>query len=55
MYALIRFLRFMGSQIFFNPSLLLSLMFEHDCLDTCCSGCFICMCFVFCTAGYRYG
>ena len=29
------------------PSLLLSLMFEHDCLDTCCLGCPVCMCFVF--------
>ena len=28
-------------------SLLLSWMFEHDCLDTCCFGCLICMCFVF--------
>ena len=32
---------------FFNPSLLLSWMFEHDCLNTCCFGCLICMCFVF--------
>ena len=29
---------------FLHPSLLLSLMFEHYCLDTCC---FICMCIVF--------
>ena len=27
--------------------LLLSWMFEHDCLDICCFGCLICMCFVF--------
>ena len=26
----------------------LSLMFEHDCLDTCCFGCLICMCLYFC-------
>ena len=25
----------------------LSWMFEYDCLDTCCFGCLICMCFVF--------
>ena len=31
----------------FNPYLLLNWMFEHDCLDTCCFGCLICMCFVF--------
>ena len=30
-----------------NPSLLLSWMFEHQCLDTHCFGCLICMCFVF--------
>ena len=30
-----------------KKSLLLSLMFEHDCLDTCCFGCLVCMCFVF--------
>ena len=23
-------------------------MFQHDCLDTCCFECLICMCFVFC-------
>ena len=22
-------------------------MFQHDCLDTCCFGCLVCMCFVF--------
>ena len=27
--------------------LLLSWMFEHDCLDNCCFGCLICTCFVF--------
>ena len=30
-----------------NSSLLLRWMFDHDCLDTCCFGCLICMCFVF--------
>ena len=29
-----------------NPYLLLSWMLEHDCLDTCCFGCVLCMCFV---------
>ena len=33
--------------IIFYPSLLLSWMFEHDCLDTCCFGCLICMRSVF--------
>ena len=33
--------------IVFYPSSLLSWMFEHDCLDTCCFGCLICMCFIF--------
>ena len=32
---------------FFNPSLLLSWMFEHDCLDTYCFGCLICMFCIF--------
>ena len=27
--------------------LMLSWMFQHDCLDTCCFECLICMCFVF--------
>ena len=31
----------------FNPYLFLSWMFKHDCFDTCCFGCFLCMCFVF--------
>ena len=44
--TLIRYLCFMGT-FFFNPSLLLSWMLEHDCLDTCCFGCLIHMCFVF--------
>ena len=36
-------------KIFFvYPSLLLSWLLEHDCLDTCCFGCLICTCFVFC-------
>ena len=30
-----------------HPALLLSWMFEHSCLDTCCFGRLICMCFVF--------
>ena len=33
--------------LFLNPSLLLCWMFEHDCLDTCCFGCLICMCFIY--------
>ena len=32
---------------FLYPSLLLNWMFEHDCLDTFCSECLICMCFIF--------
>ena len=32
---------------FYYPSLLLSWMLEHDCLDICCFGCLICMCCVF--------
>ena len=32
---------------FLYPSLLLGWMIEHDCLDTCCFGCLMCMCFVF--------
>ena len=38
---------FYGLEDFFNPSLLFGWMFEHDCLDTCCLGRLICMCFVF--------
>ena len=38
---------FYGYFFFFGQSLLLSLMFEHDCLDTYCFGCLISMCFVF--------
>ena len=39
MCTLMRFLYFMHSWIFFfYPSLLLSWMFEHDCMDTCCFG-----------------
>ena len=33
--------------LFYYPSLLLTWMFEHDCLDTCCFGCLKCMGFVF--------
>ena len=39
---------FYGYVDFFNASLLLSWMFEHDCLDTCCCGCLIRTCFIFC-------
>ena len=45
MCKLIRCLGFMGT--FLYPSLLPSLMFQLDCLDTCCFGCLICMSFVF--------
>ena len=39
---------FMGTLFFpLYPSLLLSWMFEHDCLDTCCIWCLICKGFVF--------
>ena len=33
--------------LFLQPYLLLSWMFEHDCVDTCCFGCLLCMCFGF--------
>ena len=54
MCTLIQYLGFYGyislslslfSFLFFF--LLFSLMFEHDCLDTCCFGCLIHMCFAF--------
>ena len=35
--------------IFLSPSLLYSWMFEHDCLATCCFGCFTCMCICTCS------
>ena len=38
---------FIGT-FFFNPSLLLCWMFDHDCLNTCCFGCLICV-FCICT------
>ena len=38
---------FYGYVDFFYPPLLLTWMFEHDCLDTCCFKCLICMCFIF--------
>ena len=40
---------YLGLKIFFfqYPALLLSWMFEHDFMDTCCFGCLICVCFVF--------
>ena len=38
---------FYGYILFPYPSLLHSWMFGHDCLDACCYGCLICMCFVF--------
>ena len=54
MCTLIWYLGFMGTFLFlnillnfFNTFLLLSWMFEHVCLDTCCFGCLICICFVF--------
>ena len=28
-------------------------MFEHNCLDTCCFGCLICICFVFAPVQYN--
>ena len=37
---------------FLYPSLLLSWMFEHDCLNTCCFGCLACVlyfCFCACS------
>ena len=40
--TLIRHLGFMGILFF-----MLSWMFQHDYLDTCCFECLICMCFVF--------
>ena len=43
MCTLIQYLGFMGN--FFI--LLLSWMFQHDCFNTCCFECLICMCFVF--------
>ena len=44
MCTLIRHLGFMGVFFFFS---LLSWMFQHNCLDTCCFECPICMCIVF--------
>ena len=38
---------FYGYFFFSYPSLLLSRMFEHDCLDACCFGYLICKCFIF--------
>ena len=38
---------FYGYVDLFNSSVLLSSMFEHDCLDMCCFECLICMCFLF--------
>ena len=32
---------------FYGILFMLSWMFQHDFLDTCCFECFICMCFVF--------
>ena len=46
MCTLIWYLGFVGT--FLNPILLLSWMFEHDFLDTCCFGCLICMCLLIC-------
>ena len=52
MCALITVFRFYGYFGFvclfcFYPSILLSWVFEHDCLDTCCFGCLICMFCIF--------
>ena len=49
MRTLIRYFHFMGTFCFFflYPSLLLSWIFEHDCLNTCCLGCLTWMWFVF--------
>ena len=33
----------------FHPPSLLSWMFGHGCLDSCCFGCVICLCFIVCT------
>ena len=38
---------FYGYIDFFRPSLLLSWMLEHFCLETCCFGCLICLCVLF--------
>ena len=38
MCTLIQFLPVMGTEICLNPYLLLSWLFEHGCLDTCCFG-----------------
>ena len=38
---------FYGYFFSLNTHLLLSWIFEHDYLDTCCFRCLICMCFVF--------
>ena len=35
--------------LFFFKPIFTAWMFEHDCLDTCCFGCHICMCFRFCS------
>ena len=32
---------------FSSTFLLISSTFENDCLDTCCLGCLICLCFIF--------
>ena len=47
MCALIRYLRFMGIFLFLYLSFLLSWMYEHICLDTCCFGVcvlYLCIC-----------
>ena len=40
-------IRYLGLWVLFFFFLLLNWMFEQDCLGTCCSGCLICMSFVF--------
>ena len=42
MCTLIQYLGFIGNFFY-----CFSWMFQHDCLDTCCFECLICMCFVF--------
>ena len=41
------YLEFMGTFCFLNPIFTAELGVEHDCLDTCCFGCFIFMSCIF--------
>ena len=47
MCTLIQYLHFVDTFFFVCPSLLLIWMLEHDCLDTCCFKCHMCMSFIF--------